>query len=42
MGFLKEYINYFAIIVALDAISAIVFAKLRQQERLLVLYLLNF
>ena len=32
-GVLKEYINYFAIIVALDAISAIVFAKLRQQER---------
>tara|TARA_B100000900_G_scaffold263820_1_gene225054 strand:+ start:6733 stop:8286 length:1554 start_codon:yes stop_codon:yes gene_type:complete len=32
-GVLKEYIDYFAIIVALDAISAIVFAKLRQQER---------
>ncbi len=29
----KEYIEWFAIIVALDAVSSITFAKLRQQER---------
>ena len=32
-GILKEYINYFAVIVGIDAVSAIVFAKLRKQER---------
>lgn len=32
-GILTEYINYFAIIVGLDAVSSIVFAKLRNQER---------
>ncbi len=32
-GILKVYINYFAVIVGIDAVSAIVFAKLRKQER---------